>query len=543
MIKNLDEIKQNISVVDVIESYIPLRKNGANYVSNCPFHDENTPSFIVNNKKGIWHCFGCDMGGNAIDFIMRYEKVEFTEAVRIAGKICHIDVHEEVRLSKDEIEAIEIKGKLEDLLDACYNNLMNHEKLCRHLATRGFVDSQCRWDIQPPPLITIDFRAIGLGLALPKEDMIRIVGYQYCKKIGLLTNKDNSLFDNRLLFFIKDAKNKVVGLAGRVHNYHNFTAAPKYINSKDSFIYNKSKILYNLPNAIRIMTEDKKNFIYIVEGYFDALTCNLLRLPAVALCGTAMNANHLALLNRYIDERTQIIIMLDNDASGREAIKRTYHLMMRHGFVDCKVSRLHPDFKDINESYMHATKYGKNIAMSKEEALEFCLKYETESAQTLREKQARLKHYTDFRDKSNDKLVIDYFNTYLHKYESMNDNVKTLIREQYGDLDFILSQLAYSEEKRYIARDVLNSEMFGAKGKIFLDIMANQDNPVIRKYALTMPYGEMDNTQFYKLINTLKVKYLEATLKNMIAQNNSELKDIVRFYTNIESLKEQIKAM
>ena len=279
MIENIQQIKDCIDIVQIIESYLPLKKSGANYLANCPFHNEKSPSFVVNKQKNMFHCFGCGEGGNGIDFIIKYDRLDFIEATHKAARLCNIDVVEKVDIhfSKKRDKIKDMQDRLETLQKEQLKALTKHEKLIAYLLKRGF-----KYE---------DIEKHDLGYNLDSKIIIDIMSEKYAKELNLITEKNYNFFNNRLMFAIRNSNNKIVGFSGRIHDYYNFTNQAKYINSTDSILYKKSDILYNYNHAKELLRN--RNEIYIVEGYFDAITCNLLGIPSVALCGTALNANQI----------------------------------------------------------------------------------------------------------------------------------------------------------------------------------------------------------------------------------------------------------
>ena len=551
MIQNIQDIKEKADIVEVIQSFIPLRKNGANYISKCPFHDENTPSFVVNQRKNIFHCFGCNEGGNAIDFVMKYEKIDFVNAVLKVANICNVEVQENKIYSKKDLDCIEIQERLEILCQRSTQKLLQHDKLCQYLEKRGIKREL--------------FSVYKLGLCLDKQEVIKIMGYEASIKIGLITDKGYLFFANRLLFFICNAKGHIVGISGRIHHYNNFTKSPKYINSKESMLYKKSQILYNLHFALQIMKEHKKNEMYIVEGYIDALTCNLLGIPSVALCGTAFNTNHLTLINKYIDEKTKIYLALDSDKAGIEATIRAYKTLLQYGFIEIKVARLR-GHKDLNEFYTHSiiaseakqvyhseveikqTSRHSEVEITTEEyknksptppfiiyeALPFCLETEINNATTIAEKKHKLAFYTNIYKKSQETFIKQYMLTYLKKYTHIQE-----YREQKNTLynvmdeEFILTSLANDREKAYLAQSTLQS-IFFSNPTAFLDIVSNHPTANMRKYML-LPYVETDINTFHNVLMRYKILCLQKQLKR-----TQDVKQKILFSQEIQKLKKEL---
>lgn len=530
MIENIAEIKENINIIDIVNDYIPLKKSGANYSSCCPFHNEKSPSFVVNMQKNIFHCFGCGEGGNGIDFIMKYERMEFIEALKKAAQICNIEVKESNNVAtRDRFEKIsKMQENLERLNVYMRNNLLKHEKLLAYLLKRGFT-----YEV---------IEKYGLGLALEKQQMQDIVGLDYAKELGLITEKGFNFFQNRLMLCIRDANNHIVGFSGRIHDYCNFSNTPKYINSKESIIYKKSNILYNLNFAREIMKNSRpdsigmraKKVLFIVEGYFDALTCNLLQIPSVALCGTALNANHLKNITKYFSDDTQIYIALDSDEAGRNASIRAYKVFLEYGFVDVNIARLRKEFKDINEYFMQREgQQGQIFRFYK--GLDYALRVELGQG-SIKEKQEKLKYYESIYHKMRDYFIIEYMKPYMQKY-LVKRNIE--FKENIDDTESILIQLANDRDKRFLANDILSSDDFLNKKEAFLDIMGNKQTAICREYALK-ECPTIDNDNFYKIILRYKIINLEMKLKKALNIKPFDREYIISLNKKIQEFKENL---
>lgn len=531
MIENIQEIKDSIDIVQVIESYLPLRKSGGNFIANCPFHSEKSPSFVVNKAKNLYHCFGCNAGGNGIDFIMQKESLDFINAIKKAANICNITINETFseNYTKKRNKILDMQERLNRLQVAQFNALMKHKKLVEYLEKRGF---------NKETLKKYDF-----GLCLEKKEIINIMTYEYALNLNLITDKGYNFFNNRLTLAIRSSYGNIVGFSGRIHDYFNFTNQSKYINSKDSILYKKSEILYNFANAKELLK--KRNEIYIVEGYFDALTCNLLEIPSVALCGTALNANHLKVLNRLINEETIIYIALDSDNAGQQATIRAIKTLMQNAFIESKVARLNPQYKDINEFYMKSNidsnkEITQSVPFSIFESLEYALKVELGNAKTINAKKEKFRFYTDYLQSCKDIFIKEYVAKILEKFNfTESKEIKEsnyLLQEQ----SFILNQLANSREKRFLANSLLNSDDFSDKDS-FLHILANhENNKDFIKYAI-LDYENIDNDTFYKIILRYKIFRLESKRNKTLHKKPLDSKYLYELNTQIQGYKNELE--
>jgi DNA primase len=304
----IDELLVRVDIVDLIDSHVPLKKTGNNYVARCPFHTEKTPSFSVSRKKQIFHCFGCGASGNAIGFLMDFSHLDFVEAVENLAAFAGVNVPR---------ESVEYKTapKKEDL-----NSLYAVMK-----QVTAFYVEQLRSD----PKAVDYLRARGL-----KSEVIRdfMLGYapdkwgaladQFSQKLlieaGLVVGKgDGNTYDRfrgRIMFPIRDKRARIVGFGGRVLD----NSLPKYLNSPETSLFHKGKEVYGLYELLE--KNPKPRRILVVEGYMDVIALAQFRIHyAVAALGTTISQAHLDLLFRFSSE---LVFCFDGDKAGREAAWR-----------------------------------------------------------------------------------------------------------------------------------------------------------------------------------------------------------------------------
>ncbi|MEJ2104689.1 MAG: DNA primase, partial [Ignavibacteriaceae bacterium] len=292
----IEEIRESINIVDVISQYVQLRKRGKNYVGLCPFHSEKTPSFTVSDEKQIFHCFGCHTGGNVFKFLTEYHKISFVEAVQELAE------QQGITIEFDKEAYTEQQSEQEVLYDinteaARYflNNLLNDDE-----------GETARKYLQERNIKTQTLRSFGLGYALRGwENFInyakgRKLNLDKCLQLGLIgKTSEGKLYDKfpgRLIFPIFSPNGRVVAFAGRVLDPKDTGA--KYINSPESLIYIKGRILYGLSFAKdEIRRLDKA---IIVEGYMDLISLYQSGVKnVVAVSGTALTDDQVQLLSRY----------------------------------------------------------------------------------------------------------------------------------------------------------------------------------------------------------------------------------------------------
>jgi len=315
----LEDILSRVDIVEVISSYIPLKKAGRNFKANCPFHHEKTPSFMVSSDRQIFHCFGCGESGNAFKFLMRYERMEFPEAVETLAKKTGVLLSENQKQDHVSVNINTNLFKVNELSVSFYENNLNSslgKPAKEYLLKRGLSEE------------TIN--TFKLGLAIEKWDSLlnslrlKSISLSMQEKAGLIISKETGgyydRFRNRIIFPIFDIKSRPLGFGARVLD----NSLPKYINSPETPIYIKGKNLYGLNLAKDSIRED--DFVIIVEGYLDLIIPYQHGLRnIVASLGTALTPDQVRLLKRF----TQNVVMVyDADAAGELATLRSLDIFI-----------------------------------------------------------------------------------------------------------------------------------------------------------------------------------------------------------------------
>ncbi len=314
-------------IIDVVSEFVTLRRRGINYIGNCPFHNEKTPSFTVSPHKGIYKCFGCGKGGNAVNFLMDVEQLSFIDAIKYLGKKFHIHI-EEVELS---VEQQQVKNERESMMAVSsfaqkfFMNTLHTSDEGRsvglsYLRERGFRD-----DI---------IKKFELGYspenrtALTDEALKNSFKLEFLEKTGLTIVRDNykaDRFRGRVIFPIHSLSGKATAFGGRVLKADAKTA--KYLNSPESEIYHKSKILYGIYQAKQEITRQDRCFL--VEGYTDVISFHQAGIiNVVASSGTALTVDQIRLIARFTPN---ITIIYDGDPAGIKASLRGIDLVLEQG--------------------------------------------------------------------------------------------------------------------------------------------------------------------------------------------------------------------
>ncbi len=346
----IEEIRATANAVDIISEYVQLRKRGKNYVGLCPFHNEKTPSFTVSDEKQIFHCFGCHTGGNVFKFLMEYKKISFVEAVQeIAEQLgIPLEYQESVGYEEQQSEQEILYDINTEAAKYFLNNLLNDAEA-----------EGARKYLQARNLKTQTIRAFGLGYTLRGwENFInfakgKTIDLDRAVKLGLIGKSDDGRFydklPGRLIFPIFSPNGRVVAFAGRILDPEEKGA--KYINSPESLIYSKSKILYGLSFAKDEIR--RLNKAILVEGYMDLISLYQSGVKnVVAISGTALTDDQVQLLSRYTKD---VVLLFDSDTAGIKASMRSIEVLLKQD-MEVKIVSL-PEGEDP-DSYVN--KFGKD---------------------------------------------------------------------------------------------------------------------------------------------------------------------------------------
>ncbi|MFJ7681585.1 DNA primase [Peribacillus butanolivorans] len=341
--EKINQIREAVDIVDLIGEYVQLKKQGRNYFGLCPFHGENSPSFSVSAEKQIFHCFGCGAGGNIFTFLMDIEGYNFVESAKVLAEKGNVPL--DVEINKDSQRSNMPAGSQQmfeahDLLRKFYHHLLVNTKegqeALEYLLKRGFTEE------------TIEKFQIGYSLDswdfVSKFLLKRGFPAEFMEQAGLIIfrEKDESYFDrfrNRVMFPIMDHQGNTIAFSGRAMG----DDEPKYLNSPETPIFNKSKTLYNFHHARPHIR--KKEQVVIFEGFADCISAVRAGVEnSVATMGTALTDQHIQLLKRNTD---QILICYDSDSAGLNAANRAVNMLQDNDFT-VKVA-LMPDNLDPDD--------------------------------------------------------------------------------------------------------------------------------------------------------------------------------------------------
>lgn len=330
----VDEIKRKIDIVSIVGSYVVLKKLGRHHKGLCPFHSEKTPSFMVNEEMGLYKCFGCGAGGDVIKFLMEIEGIEFREALERLAEKAGVTLKNRRRDDNDE------RSKMLEVMDLA-------ARYYHWLLMEGNAGSAAREYLKGRNINEKLMETFNLGFAMQSWEglvnyLIKKKGYseELLEKVGLVSRKSSGggvydKFRGRVMFPLQDAGGKVVGFTGRILPTLAKDDEPKYMNSPETALYHKSRMLYGFFQAKKAIRENKR--VILVEGQMDCISSYAAGVTeTVAVGGTALTEDQVEMIARLADK---IYLSMDADEAGSVAIKRSVELAEKRG-MSIKVVQL-----------------------------------------------------------------------------------------------------------------------------------------------------------------------------------------------------------
>lgn len=565
----IEEIREKNDIVEVISPHVQLKKKGNSYFGLCPFHNEKSPSFSVSPSKQMYYCFGCGEGGNVYTFLMRYENDTFQEAVSILADRAGIKLPE-AEYTEEEKKNNNLKNTLfqinKEAATFFYHQLRSEQgrEGMEYFKNRGLSD-----DI---------IKRFGLGYALKYSNSLytylRSKGYEddILKETGLIKYSEKGVYDafwNRVMYPIMDNSNRVIGFGGRVLG----DAKPKYINSPETKIFDKSRNLYGL----NIARSTRKNAFIICEGYMDVIALHQAGFDnAVAALGTAFTTQHAAMMKRYTDN---VLVTFDSDGAGVKAALRAIP-MLRSAGLSVKVINMRP-YKDPDEfiKNLGCEEFQKRIDEAENSFIyeirrlqeTFDLKDPDETARFYNEVALRLLSFEDEVERniyidsvcrefiipkeSMEKLVYKRALTYTGRVEeNINNNKKRNVNHKDDGVKqsqkilltwLIDEEQVYDKVKDYISEEDFIEPLYKKVAEmLFVQLRENKINP-----AMIINYFESEEEQkeaaglFHaKLDGDMSVQEKEKALNETIMRVKKNSLDYAgRNATDVETLQRIIR--
>ena len=420
-------IQRKVNIVDVISGYLPIEQRGKNYFAICPFHDDHNPSMSISPEKQIYTCFVCGASGNVFNFVMNYEKISFVEAVAKVASIAGINLSIKApHKSRNKDDTYSKFYGMYELANKYYQNnikTLYGKTAISYLKKRNIDESV--------------IKEFEIGLSLNDNNVTKLLKNKGFNEddlidIGICGKKDDFVYDvfrNRIMFPIHDSDNKVVGFSGRIYNGE---SESKYVNSKESVIFKKGKILYNYSRALNEAREKKQ--IIIVEGFMDVIRLYTIGIKnVVATMGTAITKEHADLIRRL---SKNVILCFDGDSAGQKATISALQMLENIG-LEPKIIRLEDGLDPDDYIIKKGKEKFQNHLINAMSSLQFKLYVN--------------KEHTDFNDY---KQISNYINSVAKELEKIDDKVvyeltiKNLSKETGVDIDTINSLLKNIPKKK-----------------------------------------------------------------------------------------------
>ena len=536
--QSIEDLKNKSKISDFILSSTTGKLRGNKGMALCPFHGEKTASMSFTDEENLFHCFGCKEGGDIFKYIQLINNVEFQESVEIAADKYSFNLtYTDSKFETNQKNLIDQIKKISDFFIRNMNEVKSTEAL-DYLKNRK-LDGE-------------DIKNYKLGFA--EKDEKKII--QYCKtnnisdadfkKLGLLSEKGNFLFKNRIIFPITNFRSEVVGFGGRA--LEDF--GPKYLNSSESSIYKKNRTLYFLPNFLKDVKKHK--FVIIVEGYFDVIAFNKLGFSNVASpSGTALTIQQLNQISKYTDE---IYLCFDNDQAGIEATKRIVEIKNNISKdLNIYSISLPSKYKDISEFYESAEKNIDNLISDKKDLVEFCIDdlIDKEGESDKKKIFSAYKKFSNYLSPLEKDLSIEYLG------KKLGINKETLVNELSFKEDLITTTFNQSEnveENKHIEtfKDIFISNLIknnfdlkdNEKELLELNTELNEQIKAIKSNLDSTENDKYNNISFSEeqleeAIVRLILFYSELKIQDLI--NQIDLSKDTSLFPEVEELKKNME--
>ncbi len=491
---SIESLKSSIDIVDVVGSYVELRKAGANYKANCPFHGEKTPSFVVSPSKQIYHCFGCGVGGDSIKFMMEIEKLTYPEAIEKLASMYNFSL----QYTKGSSDYSESRRVLESIQKWYVKNLDFNESAKKYLYDRGISNSS--------------IEAFEIGYVSKSNEVMQFLSSNLfplpkAEEAGIIARGERGEFYARLVervtFPIYSSNGAIVGFGGRTLGNH----PAKYINSPQTKLFNKSRLLYGYHRAKENIYATKK--LIVCEGYLDVIMFHQAGFKeAVATLGTALTAEHLPLLRKG---NPHIILAYDGDKAGVAAALKAAQMLSAGGFDGGVV--LFPDGQDPAD--MIAKGESEAVAKLLREAkslIPFVIEmiahsYDLSDPRAKEAAFASVKSFLSTLSQIMQDAYIPTAATYLELSPSLfsKDTKLSNVRESFTQKRENIEQLSLFKtllEKPTLIDDLLDvvdRSMFGENQELFEALLRNErEHPLLMGLIIDDTIQTMDEEAFKK---------------------------------------------
>ncbi len=516
-IKNFEGLKECIQIVEVLERYIDLYKAGVNFKACCPFHDERTASFIVSPEKNIYKCFGCGVSGDALKFLQEYKKLSFIEAVEEVAQIYHyaLEYETDAKIIQNE--------RLKEILT--FANGLFKERLKNEKRALEYLTHKHALSLEM-------IEAYDLGFCLPADLEVLKERFSVDELIssGLFSDKNEQkelkCFCNyRITIPLKDSKGQIRSFSARLYipRFLKNDKAPKYINGRETCLFNKSFFLFNYQRALEHIKEKKQ--VIICEGFFDVIAYEHFNYRnAICTSGIAFTSAHLAFLNKL---GVELCFSFDNDSAGQDASIRALDLCLKNHVTNISVIKIKdPSVKDLGDYQ----KFNRRPNLSKINGFKFYCAYFLRSELTTQQKDFNYRLILKTLENFEPFTQIDLLKI-LNSFLSLKQIKPVKPKTTPGKLDLlearVYATMLKSEEFRYIAKRYLTT--------------SDVEYPVFFKRLVSGDFRGLDFLRRFKPIDISYQKSSLIELKTKGLKHSLNLALERKDYALAEALNNKIK--
>ena len=516
---SVEQLKNNIDIVDIISNYIEVKKAGANFKANCPFHGEKTPSFVISPAKQIYHCFGCGLGGDAIKFVQEYEKLNYPEALEKIASLMNFSL----AYTQGGSDNSEARRLLEQVQEWYSKNLDQHQVAIEYLKNRGITQQSVEY--------------FGIGYVGASNELMNFLSANMlpipkAQEAGVVAQRERGGFyarlTERITFPIYSSSGAIVGFGGRTITNH----PAKYINSPQTKLFNKSQLLYGYSKAKEHIYANKR--LIVCEGYLDVIMFHQAGFKeAVATLGTALTTEHLPTLRKG---EPHIVLAYDGDKAGVAAALKASTMLSQSGFDGSVV--LFPDGQDPAD--MVAT--GKvqevaNLLRSGQALIPFVIEMMAKAydLNNPREKEVAFGSVRNYLDKLSPIIREAYVahastvlavNPALFGGASKPENSKARFessRDDVGQLSIVKTLLENRELVNKVS-NVIEPSMFGKYGSLLESVIKGEENSQLSGLMLDETIKSMDEEELSLALASFLFRYYSGELRKITTNNSMPLK-------------------
>jgi len=524
---SIENLKNNLDVVDIISQYLQVKKAGANFKACCPFHGEKTPSFVISPSKQIYHCFGCGVGGDSIKFVMEFEKLSYPESIEKLASMVNFSLEYDKNTQNFDYKVIE-------KLNEYYVKLLNTKKdAFDYIKSRGITSAS--------------IEKFQIGYAPASNDTLNYLKSNFlnlaqAQDFGLIDNGQNGLyarFIDRITFPIYSLSSKLVGFGGRTIMGHN----AKYINSPQTKMFNKSRLLYGY-NLAKQSIYNKKQII-ITEGYLDVIMLHQAGFDnAVATLGTALTNDHLPLINRG---DPKVIVAYDGDKAGLNAALKAAIILSQNGF-DGGVVIFGDGYDPADMVKDNKIEILNNMFNSTKPFVEFAINMQIQQfdIKNPNEKQKALAVLNEYLQ-SLSPMIQDIYKPYLASALNINSSLvqvrNTTLQNSpkqvmlssidIAELSIVKTLLEY---KQYIPL-ITDTNIFSTHMQELVDVMQNVNIDNLRGLLLQDEIKLYSEDELKQQLIILTIPYYEKLLQQIPNDNTLDIKTKMR---KIREVKDKI---